>query len=139
MATYTAKTIRIDKPADFIAGRFSDLTHLQDALDHLPAEQRAKVGDVSFTSDSIVMQTPQVGNITFRVYERTPQRVSFKAEGMLPMPMIIGVDLKPVAPEATDVTANLDIDIPAVLRPMVGGTLQKAVDQFGELISNLSK
>ena len=138
MAKYSAKTIRINKPSEFISGQFADLTRLQGALDNLPAEDRAKVGDVRFTTDSIVMNTQQVGEIRFQVKERSAERVSFVAGG-LPMPMIIGVDLRPEGADATDVTASLDIDIPAMLRPMVGGTLQKAVDQFGELIAKLNK
>lgn len=137
MAKYKANPVRIEKPADYIAGQFADLTRLQGALDNLPAEDRAKVGDVRFTNDSIVMMTPQVGEIKFVVKERTPERVAFVAGG-LPMPMTIAVDMKPDGSAATDVEASLDIDIPAVLRPMVGGTMQKAVDQFASLIAKLN-
>lgn len=138
MAEYKAKPITINKPAEDVAAKFADLTLLQASLDNLPAEQRAKVGDVTFTTDSIVMQTPQVGEIRFKVKERTPQRVSFEGGG-LPMPMIIAVDMKPAGIDATEATAVLDIDIPVFLRPMVGGTLQKAVDQFASLISQLNQ
>lgn len=138
MATYKAKPIKVDRPAEFISGRFADLTRLQGALENLPAEERAKVGDVTFTADSIVMQTQQVGEIRFQVTERTPRRVAFQAGG-LPMPVVIAVDMKPQGEEATEVEASLDIDIPAVLRPMVGGTMQKAVDQFAGLIAKLNQ
>ena len=87
---------------------------------------------------SIVMQTAQVGEIKFEVKERTPERVAFVAGG-LPMPMVIAVDMKSVSDTSTEVEASLDIDIPAVLKPMVGGTMQKAVDQFGVLIGQLSR
>ncbi len=138
MATYKAKPINIEKSADFIADQFADLTRLQAALDNLPAEERAKVGDVQFTPDAIVMQTKQVGEIKFQVKERSPRRVAFVAGG-LPMPVVMAVDMQPLAAESTQVEASLDIDIPAMLRPMVGGTMQKAVDQFSDLISKLAK
>ena len=140
MATYKAKPITINKPAADIAARFADLTYLQDSLDSLPAEERAKVGDVRFTADTIVMNTAQVGEIKFEVKERTPERVAFVTAGLpLPMPMTIAVDMKPESADVTEVVASLDIGIPAVLRPMVGGTMQKAVDQFAALIANLNK
>ncbi len=138
MATYKAKPSVIDKPAAEIAAQFADLTRLQGALDKLPEAERAKVGDVRFTADSIVMQTAQVGEIKFEVKERTPERVAFVAGG-LPMPMVIAVDMKSVSDTSTEVEASLDIDIPAVLKPMVSGTMQKAVDQFGVLIGHLSR
>lgn len=137
MATYKAKPVLVNKPADFIAGQFADLTRLQGALDNLPAEERAKVGDVTFTTDAIVMNTTQVGEIKFQVKERTESRVAFVAGG-LPMPVVIAVDMTPKSTDSTEVECVLDIDIPAVLRPMVGGTMQKAVDQFAGLIARLN-
>lgn len=138
MATYKAKPVHIGRSAEYIAGQFSDLTRLQSALDALPETERSKVGDVQFTADSIVMRTAQVGEIRFKVKERTPLRVAFEAGG-LPMPMIIAADIEPKGDSASEVTASLDIDIPAVLRPMVGGAMQKAVDRFAELIAGLTK
>ena len=102
MATYKAKPSVIDKPAAEIAAQFADLTRLQGALDKLPEAERAKVGDVRFTADSIVMQTAQVGEIKFEVKERTPERVAFVAGG-LPMPMVIAVDMKSVSDTSTEV------------------------------------
>lgn len=138
MATYKADPIKINHPAEYVAGQFADLTRLQGSLEKLPEAERAKVGDVRFTADSIVMNTTQVGEIKFKVKERSERRVAFEAGG-LPMPMIIAVDMKPEGVDSTEVVASLDIDIPAVLRPMVGGTMQKAVDQFARLIGELNK
>lgn len=137
MATYKAKPVVVNKPAGFIADQFADLTRLQGALDNLPAEERAKVGDVTFTTDAIVMNTTQVGEIKFQVKERSERRVAFVAGG-LPMPVVIAVDMTPKSADSTEVECALDIDIPAVLRPMVGGTMQKAVDQFAGLIARLN-
>ncbi len=138
MAVYKANPLTVGRPAEYIADQFADLTRLQGALDKLSAEERAKVGDVTFTPDAIVMQTAQVGEIRFQVKERTPRRVSFVAGG-LPMPVVMAVDMDPVDSGSTKVEASLDIDIPAVLRPMVGGTMQKAVNQFSDLISKLAQ
>lgn len=138
MATYKAKAVKINKPVDFITDKFSDLSNLQSALDHLPEAERAKVGDVRFSTDAIVMQTPQVGEIKFVVKERSPRRVAFEAGG-LPMPVVMAMDLNPLDSDSTEATATLDIDIPVMLRPMVGGTMQKAVDKFSELISQLAQ
>ena len=138
MATYKAKAVTINKSAEAIAEQFADLTRLQTQLDNLPAEERAKVGDAHFTPDAIVINSPQVGEIKFQVTERTPGRVAFQAGG-LPMPVIMAVDMKPLTADSTEVLASLDIVIPAVLRPKVGGTMQKAVDQFGQLITRLNQ
>lgn len=137
MATYSSKAVTVPVAPATISDKFSDFTNFQGHLDALPADQRAKVGDIKFTRDSIVMNTPQVGAITLKVTERTPNRVALTAVGS-PVPMNLIVDLRPVdGGEKTEFVTSMDVDIPAMLKPMVGGTMQKAVDQFGELMKKL--
>lgn len=137
MATFTSKPTIIDSAAAVVADKFSDLSAMQGVLDKIPAEERAKIGDIALTPDSIVMKTPQVGDITLKVTERTPERVTLTALGS-PVPMNLSVNLKPLGDSQTELTTAMDVEIPAFLKPMVGGTLQKAVDQFGELMKRLA-
>lgn len=136
MATFTSKPISIPSPADKVVEKFSDFSRLQDVLDKVPAEQRAQIGDIHLTSDSIVMKTPQVGEITLKVVERTPSGLTLEALGS-PVPMRLNVNVAPEG-DASLVTTSMDVEIPAFLKPMIGGTLQKAVDQFAVLMGNLA-
>lgn len=133
MATFSSPSKIVNSSAASVADKFSDFTAFQKYIDMMPAEERAKVGDVSLTADSIVMHTPQVGDITLKVTERTPSCVRLTAQGS-PVPMNIALDIKPVAEDKSELQATMDVDIPAFLKPMIGGTLQKAVDQFGALM-----
>lgn len=138
MATYSSKPVTIPVAPNKISEKFADFTNLQSHLDSLPQEQREKVGDVKFTHDSIVMNTPQVGAITLKVNERTPSRIVMGAVGS-PVPMNLALDFKPVnGGESTELVTSMDVDIPAMLKPMVGGTLQKAVDQLADLMKKLA-
>ena len=103
----------------------------------MPAEERQKVGDVKFEQDAIVINTPQVGAITLRAVERTPRKVVMKAENS-PVPMSITVDIEPIDAGSCEVAGKMDVEIPAMLRPLVGPALQKAVDQFGNLFASLA-
>lgn len=137
MATFTSKPTIVDSPAAEVAAKFSNLSTMQDVLDKIPAEERAKIGDIALTPDSIVMKTPQVGDITLKVTERTSERVTLTAIGS-PVPMNLSVNIKSIAADRTELTTSMDVEIPAFLKPMVGGTLQKAVDQFGQLMQRLA-
>lgn len=137
MATFTSKPTIVNSPAEAIAAKFADLSAMQSVVDQIPEEERAKIGDIAFTTDSIIMKTPQVGDITLKVTERTPQRVCLTAMGS-PVPMNLSVNIKPMAADQTELTTAMDVEIPAFLKPMVGGTLQKAVDQFGQLMQRLA-
>lgn len=124
-------------PAAELAEKFSDFRGMQTRLDEMPADERGRIGDVSFTQDSIVITTPQVGAITLRATERTSDHVVMQAEGS-PVPMSITVEMKAVGSNETEVVGKMDVEIPVMLKALVGPALQKAVDQFGEIFAKLA-
>ena len=137
MATYSSKPAVVAIPAAELAEKLSDFRNMQTRLDEMPQADRERVGDVKFTEDSIVINTPQVGAITLKATERTANKVALKAEGS-PVPMGITVDIKPLGDRECEVTGTMDVEIPAMLRPLVGPAMQKAVDQFGSLFASLA-
>jgi hypothetical protein len=110
---------------------------MQPAVDNLPAEERARIGEINFEKDCITLNTQQVGQIKFRVTERNTSRIAFTAEGT-PVPMVMQVDLTAKGAEQTELVTSIEVDIPVFLKPMIGGAMQKAVDQFGGMISRFS-
>ncbi len=137
MATFTSPATTIDSSAQAVVEKFGDLTRLKEVIEKIPAAERAKIGDLDITSHAIIMQTAQVGAITLRVTERTPSGIKLVAEGS-PVPMSLSVNVKPLTPESCELVASMDVDIPVSLKPMVGGTLQKAVDQLGALMGRMA-
>ncbi len=136
MARYSSKPVTVSRPAAAVADKFSDFSVLEQALDAMPAAERAKVGDVSFTKDVITITTPQVGAVKLRAVERTPECVVLEAEGS-PVPMKLEINFKPLAAEETEVTGAVDVEVPMMLKPLIGPAMQRAADQFGELFSKL--
>lgn len=138
MATYKSKPAKINRSATELFERFSDLSRLQSTLEQLPEEQRRQIGDVEFTADSLRIVTPQVGEIKFVIKERVePSKIVFGTASS-PVPLTMAVDILPQGDDASEVTTCIDVEIPAMLRPMIGPQLQKAADKFGELIAGLS-
>lgn len=136
MAKYSAKKVTVPVAADVIASKFNDLTAFQGALDKLPAAVREKIGGLRFEPDALVIDTPQLGAITLKVTERTPSRVALTAVGS-PVPLVMGVDLTPSG-DSTEMATAIDVEIPAMLRPLIGGKMQEAADKFGEMMANLA-
>ncbi len=127
----------MNQAAATIYEKYSDLSNLQAALDRMPDDQRAKIGDVKLTKDALTIQTPQVGQITFAVAERTPERITLQAQGA-PVPMKLAINIKAIDAATSEVSTEMDVNIPPFLKAMVGGAMQKAVDQFGELMVKLA-
>lgn len=139
MATYSSKPAVINRPIQEIFDRFSDLSNLQNQLKELPEEQLARIGDVKFDTDSIAINTPQVGEIKFQVTERVaPGKIVFGSPSS-PIPLKMTLTLKPVTDDSTEAVTAIDVEIPMMLRPLIGGKLQEAADQFSKLMSQLSR
>lgn len=137
MATYSSQPTVINRPAAELVEKFADFRSLQHALDALDAEQRKSVGEVEFDKDTIKIITPQVGAITLRAVERTAERMRLEAENA-PVPLSMIVNFKALGPESTELTGALDVDLPMMLKPLVGPALQTAANRFGELFSQLA-
>ncbi|MCM1452567.1 MAG: hypothetical protein NC102_09915 [Clostridium sp.] len=133
MAKYTGKTFTINRPAQEIADKFSDLTSLQAMIDKLPEEEKGKVQGVSFTTDSVLLQTPQLGQVSFTVVTRTPEKVVMKASGT-PVPMNLEVAFQPNGADATDATCGIDIQLPAMLSSFIGPQINKAVGMLSDMM-----
>ncbi len=139
MSTYSSKPVVIDAPVEMAFERLSDFSAYQSRLDELPDDIRAKIGDVRFTPDSIVITAAPVGEMAFEVSERVaPSHVSLTAKNS-PVPMSLSLNLTPAGPESTTVVCVIDVDIPVVLRPLVGGKMQEAADKFADLIGTFFK
>ncbi len=138
MSTYSSKPQTTDAPIDKVYDRVSHIGSLQNRIDALPDEIRTKLGDVKFTDDSIVLNAAPVGAITFNVVERNaPSRVALAAENS-PVPVTLSINLTAKGDNSTDIVTAIDIDIPPMLRPMVGGKLQEAADKLGELVGKIN-
>lgn len=137
MAKYQGKPVVVNHPADEVYAKIADLGTFQERMDALPPEAREKLGEVRFTSDSIVITAPAVGEMKFNVTERVPgSRMCLTAENS-PVPFSIKIDLKPVDESSSEVNTLIDVEIPAMLKPLVGGKMQEAADRFSEMFGTL--
>lgn len=137
MAKYASSPAVMNRPVGEVYAQLSHLSNLQNGLEKLPQEELAKIGEVKFTDDSVVINAPQVGEIRFDVVaRREPGYVEFAAANM-PVPLKLIVDMQPEGEASTRVVSTIDVDIPAMLRPMVGGKMQEAADRFNQLLEQL--
>ena len=138
MTTYSSKPVELPMSADQVYNRISNIQGFQERIDQLPADVKAKIGNVSFGEDKIVINAAPMGDMTLKVSEKIPgKRVALTAENA-PVPIILSVNLQEKGADATEVITSIDVDMPAMLRPMVGPKLQEAAEKFDDMIKNLS-
>lgn len=139
MSAYKGQPAVVNRPISELYDRLSTLDTFADRLAELPAEARAKVGDVEFEKDAIVINTPQVGKLRLEIIERiAPTRIVLGAVGS-PVPAKVVVELEEIDADTTRLIPSMDVEVPMMLRPFVAPKLQQAADQFGSLLSRLSE
>lgn len=135
MAKYEGKPVVIYRPATEVYHSITDLAAYQERLEQLPAEAKEKIGSVKFTDKSVIISAAPVGDIQFDVVETREPELMKLAAANSPVPFEIVVRIHPESETSCKVSTLLDVDIPAMLRPMIGGKMQEAADKFSELIS----
>ncbi|WP_289713247.1 hypothetical protein [uncultured Muribaculum sp.] len=139
MATYSSKPIEIPMQAESVYEKVSNLSGFQERIDNLPQDVKDKIGAVRFTEDSIIINAATVGEMVLSISEKVPgKRVAFTANGA-PVPIVMSINLENIDNEKTLVTTCIDVEIPAMLKPLVGPKLQEAAEKFGDMIGNIAK
>lgn len=139
MSKYTGKTVTVPASIATVFARVSDLGQYRARVEQLPEEYRAKLAGVEFGDNSVSMDAPGIGRLTFAIDKVVePSTVVLKAVNS-PVPLMIGVDLREEGADSTAVTPDIDIEIPAMLRPFIGGKIQEAADKFGEVFTTIFK
>jgi carbon monoxide dehydrogenase subunit G len=108
-------------------------------LDQLPADMLEKVGSVDFINDdAFAIEAPGLGRVQFDIVNRTePTSVTFAANAG-PVPLNLVIELAAQGDNATSISSAIDVEIPMMLRPLVGGKMQEAADRFSQMIADLN-
>lgn len=139
MTKYTGKTSIVNLPTSEISDKFADMSTFNDKLAGMPEDVRKHMGDLTFTRDSVCMDTKQAGKVVFKVTERDDRHIVLACS--FPLPISLTLNLSPVADDAakTEVSTDVDIEIPAMLRPIIGPQMQKVADHFSTAMGSIAK
>ena len=139
MAIYKSGEVELQAPAEMVYERLSNMENLRSLIDkipadRIPADQKKAFSEIEITPDTITFPAGPVGAMTFRIVERTvPSLIKLQGEGS-PVPLSLSMHITPDDASSSKGFVEIDIEIPALLKPMIGGQIQKMADQFGEML-----
>ncbi|MDE6561270.1 MAG: hypothetical protein K2K75_07820 [Muribaculaceae bacterium] len=142
MATYKSDEVTLKASAESVFDRLSNFESLKGLLaqvpaDQIPADKKEMFDSIRLTNDSIELPGGPVGSIRLKVVERTaPSRITLKGEGT-PVPLQLQLDIHPLDETACRAQAKVDLEIPAMLRPMISGPMQKMTEQFASVLRSI--
>lgn len=142
MALYKSSPVGIKSSAETVFNKLSDFSNLKSLMEKvpessIPTDKKEMFDSVKVTSDSISFPAGPVGDVTLKVTEKLPPEL-IKLEGVnTPVAISLSLLISPVSAESCEAMVEIDIAIPAMLKPMIGGTIQKMTDQFSQVLGAL--
>lgn len=142
MAKYKSEEVLLKASAQKVFDKLSDFESLRGLLgqipeDQIPADKKEMFDNIHLTSDSIELPGGPVGNIRLRVVEKTaPTSIKLKGEGT-PVPLSLQLNIIPIDEATCRAAAQVDLEIPAMLRPMIAGPMQKMTEQFAQVLHSI--
>lgn len=109
---------------------------IEQNLDQLPDDAKENLAKVHFDADAITIESP-MGPIKLALAEKVePEKIVFTA-AQSPVAFNLLINLEAVDEQHTNALAELQLDIPVMLRAMVGGQLKQGAKRFGEMLAKL--
>lgn len=142
MAKYKSDEVLLKASAENVFNKLSDFESLKQLLDkvpedQIPADKKEMFDSIKLTEDCIELPGGPVGTLKLRVVEKVaPSRIKLKGEGS-PVPLSLELDIHPIDDNACRAVAQIDLEIPAMLRPMIAGPMQKMTEQFGQVLHSI--
>ncbi len=137
MAKYSSQPVTINGSQADVYNKISNLGAYQELLDKMPDDLRQKAGDVRFTDDAIIINANPVGEIRLEIIDRhEPDLIKLKASNA-PVPMFLSLELDKETDSTTKLVSVIEVDVPAILKPMIGPKMQEAANQMATLVGRL--
>ncbi len=122
----TGRRVILRQPAPVVYGIFSDLRHF---ADNLPADVKDKA-DISFDADSLLAKV-QGFELGIKIEERSPYNyIKFVQYGASPVNFNFWVRIDTLDSESCAFQLELDAHLGAMMKMMVGGKVQEAIDKL---------
>ena len=134
MAKFESSVKQVPYSQDAVYCCISDLQNLERVRDRVPTD---KLEGFTFDHDTVSMNVPPVGQISIEIVEReAPKCVKFGST-QSPMPFHLWIQVLPVTSETSKMKVTVDADIPFMLRGMVAGPLQEAVEKIADALAQV--
>ena len=132
MAKFESSIKQVPYPQGAVYSNICDLRNLERVRDRVPED---KLESFSFDEDTVSVSVPPVGQITLRIIEREePKCVKFESV-QSPVAFNLWIQVLPVTAETSKMKVTVKADIPLMLRGMVSGPLQDAVEKIADVLA----
>lgn len=139
MATYKSEEVTLNASAEKVYGKLSNIQGLGEMIknapvDAIPADKRGLLEQITVTGDSVSFPAGPMGAITLQKGKCVePTLITLEGVGT-PVPMKLCLNIAPLGDANCSAEVEIDIQIPMLLKPMIGGPLQKMTKEFANML-----
>lgn len=129
---YESSVREIPYAQETVYQALSDLRNLERIKQQMPEE---KVQGLEFDQDSMAISMPPIGKIALRIIEREePKCIKFET-AQSPFDFNFWIQLLPITEQSCKMRLTLKADLNPLIKGMVGGKLQDAIDKMSEMLA----
>ncbi|MDE6006452.1 MAG: hypothetical protein K2G67_02735 [Muribaculaceae bacterium] len=142
MSSHKSEKVTLLASAEKVYTKLSNLEGLGELLknvplDKVPDDQRGLLEQVKVTPDTISFPAGPVGELTLAVAEKIePKLIRLEGRGT-PVPVGLAMHISPLTSDSCEAYVEIDVKVPMMLAPMIGGTVQKMADQFANMLRQI--
>lgn len=140
MESYKSDKVIIDHNIDVIYNKLSNPQGFKEQLeqnaDRIPDEARQQLDKVKFEDDGISIESP-MGAMKLSVTESVPPGLVKYVAQSSPVPFGLTINLEAVDENQTQAVAEINIDLPFMLKMAVGGQLKDGAQKLAQVIAQL--
>ena len=110
--------------------------HADDHLGHMPDNAREFIESVRFDDEGIIIDSP-MGEVKLSVSDCVePSLVNYVAKDS-PVPFALSVNLEAINEAQTNAIAEIKMELPFIVRSVIGGKLSDVAQKLGEVLAKL--
>jgi hypothetical protein len=132
MTKFESSVKTISYSQESVYNKLSDLSNLEAVRDRLPQD---KVKDLSFDTDSLSMQIPNVGQLTLKIIEREPCKCIKFETANSPLPFNMWIQIVALAANECKVRVTVGMEINPFMKAMVQKPLTEGLEKMVEMLS----
>ena len=140
MDSYKSDKVLIEHNIDVIYNKLSNPQGFKEQLeqnaDRIPDEARQQLDKVKFEDDGISIESP-MGAMKLSVTESVPPGLVKYVAQSSPVPFGLTISLQAVDENQTQAVAEINIDLPFMLKMAVGGQLKDGAQKLAQVIAQL--
>lgn len=112
--------------------KLSDLSNLETVKSRLPED---KVSDLSFDTDTLSFNVPQLGQLTLKIVERVPFSGIKLETTNSPLPFNLWIQLVAVTDESCEVKVIIGMEINPFMKAMIQKPLKEGLEKMVDMLA----